>query len=161
MSANNELPHGFKLLALWGLVFVAVFLGVLAFQHHQEAMRLQLNAGRILLQREPDGHFHWRGKVNGVAVEFLVDTGATSTALPQALAEQAGLEREGAVQSQTAGGVVRGYRSRADIALVGGISAVRLPVTVLPELSAPLLGMDLLGKLRFSQHDGMLSIEPP
>ena len=161
MSTNTELPHGLKLLALWGLVFIGVFLGVLGFQHHQEAARFQVNAGRILLQRGPDGHFHWRGEVNGVPTEFLVDTGATSTALPQALAEQAGLEREGTVQSQTAGGVVRGYRARADIALVGGVSAVRLPVTVLPDLAGPLLGMDLLGKLRFSQHDGVLSIEQP
>jgi predicted aspartyl protease len=31
---------------------------------------------------------------------------------------------------------------------------------VLPALSAPLLGMDVLGKLQFSQADGVLRLQP-
>ena len=61
----------------------------------------------------------------------------------------------------TAGGVVQGWRGRATIELQGGVRAERLSVTVLPELGAPLLGMDLLSKLRVVQQDGVLSIEAP
>ena len=107
-----------------------------------------------------DGHYHWPGRVNGVAVEFLVDTGATATALPLALAGRAGLEGEGRVRSSTAGGEVKGTLSRADIELDGGIQVQRLRVTVLPALAAPLLGMDVLSKMRWSQHDGVLRLEP-
>lgn len=39
--------------------------------------------------------------------DFLVDTGASGTALPEALARQAGLQPEGEVRSHTAGGVVQ------------------------------------------------------
>jgi aspartyl protease family protein len=161
MNANKDLPHSLKLITIWLLITLAVFLGVKAYERSQQQSRIELHEGRILLQRGPDGHFHWRGQVNGLTVDFLVDTGATGTALPQALAERAGLVPEGQVRSHTAGGVVQGYRARADIALQGGVTAARLPVTVLPDLGAPLLGMDLLSKLRFTQQDGVLSIEAP
>ena len=60
----------------------------------------------------------------------------------------------------TAGGVVRGWVARADIELDGGVTAQRLRVTVLPRLDGPLLGMDVLSKMRFSQQGGVLRFEP-
>jgi aspartyl protease family protein len=99
--------------------------------------------------------------VNGVPVDFVVDTGATSTALPLALAKRAGLVGEGSMRSDTAGGSVEGRFARADVVLDGGVRAERLRVVVLPQLSVPLLGMDMLSKMRFSQHGGTLRIEPP
>jgi aspartyl protease family protein len=90
-----------------------------------------------------------------------VDTGATSTALPRALAERAGLVLEDTMRSSTAGGVVEGRLARADIALQGGVQADRLRVAVLPRLEAPLLGMDVISKLRLVQSDGVLTLELP
>lgn len=156
---NRDLPHSLKLTTIWLLIVAALFLGFKAFERNQQLSRITLQDGRIELQRGPDGHFHWRGSVNGVAVEFLVDTGATSTALPLALAQRAGLRPDGHISSNTAGGVVSGRTARADIELAGGLRAERLAVVVLPQLDAPLLGMDLLSKLRFQQQDGVLSIE--
>ena len=115
----------------------------------------------LFLKRAPDGHFHWPGRVNGMAVDFLVDTGATGTALPLALAQQAGLELEGAVRSSTAGGVVEGRLARADVVLQGGVVAERLRVAVLPRLSSPLLGMDVISRLRLTQSGGVLTLEVP
>lgn len=157
----SELPRGLKALTIWLLLGTAVFLGVLFMQRQQEATRVTLADGAIELKRGPDGHFHWPGAVNGVAVDFLVDTGATRTALPENLARLAGLQSEGTVRSATAGGTVQGWQSRADIRLSGGLQAERLPVTVLPGLGKPLLGMDLLSRLHFSQSDGVLRLEPP
>ena len=114
----------------------------------------------IELRRSADGHFHWPGSINGLALEFLVDTGATRSALPEALARRAGLTPLGRVQSSTAGGTVQGWSARADLQLQGGVRVQRLPITVLPALGSPLLGMDVLGQLRFSQSDGVLRIEP-
>lgn len=156
----NELPRSLKMATLWLLLGIAVFLGVQWWQAQQQRSLLRAEDGVIELRRSGDGHFHWPGTVNGVAVDFMVDTGATSTALPLALAERAGLRREGRVSSSTAGGMVIGEVARADIALEGGVQLQRLRVAVLPQLSHPLLGMDVLGKLHFSQRDGVLRLEP-
>jgi aspartyl protease family protein len=156
------MPQSLKLVTVWLLIATALFLAVQAVQHRAERSRFSFDAvsGRIELTRAPDGHFYWPGRVNGVAVNFLVDTGATSTALPLALAQQAGLALEGAVRSSTAGGVVDGRVARADVSLQGGVLAERLRVGVLPRLDAPLLGMDVISKLRLSQRDGVLTLEP-
>lgn len=157
----NELPRSLRHLTVWLLIGTAVFLAVLAWQDRARRPQLRTDGGAIELRRGPDGHFHWPGRVQGVAVDFLVDTGATRTALPRALAERAGLRAEGRAQSSTAGGVVQGFVTRADIELDGGVRASRHPVLVLPELQQPLLGMDVLSQLRFTQAGGVLRLEPP
>lgn len=157
----KELPHTLKLVTIWLLIGLAVFLSVKWWQHEHAQARFTLSSQAIELRRAADGHFHWPGRLNGAPVEFLIDTGATYTALPQRMAEQLGLERGEPVRSSTAGGVAIGYRTRVDLWLNGGVSAEQLRVTVLPGLEAPLLGMDVLGRLRFTQQDGVLRIEPP
>ncbi|WP_422018445.1 retropepsin-like aspartic protease family protein [Roseateles sp.] len=157
---HKELPHSLKLITIWLLVTLVLFLGFQAWEHQRAASRFQLAGGAIVLSRGDDGHFHWPGRVGNVAVDFLVDTGATVTALPQGLAERAGLKPLGAVRTQTANGAARGFIARADITLDGGVRADQLTVTVLPDLAAPLLGMDVLGRLHFSQKPGQLRIEP-
>ena len=157
------MPDSLKLATVWLLIGTALFVAVQAMQRQAERARFSFDSGtgRVTLQRANDGHFHWPGTVNGVAVDFLVDTGATSTALPFALADRAGLASEGSVRSSTAGGVVSGQWARADIALQGGVNAQSLRVTVLPRLQAPLLGMDVISKLRLTQSDGVLTLELP
>jgi aspartyl protease family protein len=151
-----------KLVTVWLLIGTAVFLAVQALQQRSERARFAFDdaSGRIELTRSRDGHFHWPGRVNGVAVDFLVDTGATGTALPAALAREAGLVLEGTLRSSTAGGVVEGRLARADVELQGGVRVDALRVAVLPQLEAPLLGMDVISKLRLSQHNGVLTLEP-
>ena len=151
-----------KLTTIWLLIGTVLFVAVQAMQHRAERARFSFDAvnGRIELKRAPDGHFYWPGRVNGVAVVFLVDTGATSTALPLALAQDAGLVLDGAVRSSTAGGMVDGNVARADVSLQGGVVAERLRVGVLPRLDSPLLGMDVISKLRLSQRDGVMTLEP-
>jgi len=157
----RELPRSFKLVTLWLLLGALVFVGVQAWQSQQQRARFSVEAvsGAIELRKAPDGHFHWPGTVNGIAVDFLVDTGATATAIPLALADRAGLVAEGTLQSSTAGGLVRGTLARADVALRGGVRVDRLRVAVLPQLESPLLGMDVLARMRFTQSDGVLRLE--
>ncbi len=157
----SDFPHTLKIVTVWGLLGVALFLGLQFWQAREQRTRFAIAAdGVIEIRRGPDGHYHWPGRVNDVAVDFLVDTGASSTALPLALAERAGLRAEGRVTSSTAGGTVHGTLARADIVLDGGVQAQRLRVAVLPELAAPLLGMDVLSQLHFSQSDGVLRLTP-
>ena len=157
----TEFPRTLKIVTVWLLLGVLLFLGLQAWQAQQQRMQFSTGGdGAIEIRRSADGHYHWPGRVNGVAVEFLVDTGATSTALPQALAQRAGLTAERGVTTSTAGGTVRGVLAQADIDLDGGVRAQRLRVTVLPGLSSPLLGMDVLSRLDLSQSDGVLRLKP-
>ena len=117
----TEFPRTLKHITLWLLLGTGVFLAVQAWQAQAQKSRFSSQGGVIELRRAADGHFHWPGRVNGVPVDFLVDTGATRTALPEALARAAGLVAEGRVQSATAGGVVTGWVGRADLQLQGGV----------------------------------------
>ena len=130
------------------------------WQHRAQQTRFQVSGGTLEIRRSNDGHYHWPGRINGRAVDFLIDTGATGTAIPASLARELGLESIGTVRSNTAGGVVTGQVVRADIELQGGVTALRLQVVALPQLgNSPLLGMDVLGKLHWQQRDGVLRIE--
>ena len=155
----SDVPRGLKHLTVWLLIGTALFLAVQAWQDRARRSAFSAEGGVIELRRAADGHFHWPGRVNGIEIEFLVDTGATRTALPQALAERAQLQAEAPAQSSTAGGVVQGHVARADLRLAGGVHAARLPVLVLPDLQRPLLGMDILSRLRFTQSGGVLRLE--
>jgi aspartyl protease family protein len=63
------------------------------------------------------------------------------------------------VRSSTAGGRVTGQAVRADLTLDGGVRVDRLRIVALPDLDGPLLGMDVLGRLRWQQRDGALRID--
>ncbi len=156
----TEFPRTLKIVTVWLLLGGLLFLGLQAWQAQQQRMQFSTGSdGAIEIRRSADGHYHWPGRVNGVAVEFLVDTGATSTALPQALAERAGLTAERRVTTSTAGGPVQGVVALADVDLDGGVRAQRLRVTVLPGLTSPLLGMDVLSRLDLTQSDGVLRLK--
>ena len=157
----TEFPRTLKHVTLWLLLGTGLFLALQAWQAQQRRSQFSAEGGVIELRRGSDGHFHWPGQVNGLALEFLVDTGATRSALPQALALAAGLVPGGGVRSSTAGGTVQGWTARADLQLGGGVRFDRLPITVLPALGSPLLGMDVLGKLQFNQQGGVLKLQAP
>ena len=155
----RDLPPWLKQATVWLLLALGVFLGVQAWLARQQATRFVVQGGSIEIQRSGDGHYHWPGRINGRAVEFLVDTGATSTAIPKRLARELGLQALGTVRSGTAGGVVQGEVVMADLDLEGGVRADRLRLTSLPNLDSPLLGMDVLGRLHWQQNAGLLRIE--
>lgn len=161
MSA--ELPRTFKVVTVWLLIGAALFLAIQwGLRLHQQT-RVRVDGEVLEIRRSADGHYHWPGQINEQPVDFLIDTGATTSAMSAALAQRLRLTVEGSVGAQTANGVTRGQRVRADVRLRGGVTAERLTLTALPGLDSapdqPLLGMDVLGKLRWSQHDGVLRLD--
>lgn len=156
----KELPGTVKVVTVWLLLGLGGYLGVSAWQAQQARSRFEVVGGRIELQRAPDGHYHWPGQVNGRAVDFLVDTGATRTAIPAALARELGLPVLDEVRSQTAGGEVAGQLVRAELTLQGGVQLRNARLVALPQLQAPLLGMDVLGRLNVRIAGQVLSVEP-
>ncbi len=160
MSAG-ELPRSLKIVTLWGLIGLGVFLSVQWWLRDRDRTLVTVQDQAVELRRGSDGHYHWPGTINGRAVDFLVDTGATSTAIPASLADALRLVPIGSVRSSTAGGPVTGQVVRVDITLEGGLAAQRLRVVALEGLQdRPLLGMDVLGRLHLAQRGGVLRIEP-
>ena len=157
---SNELPRTFKVVTIWLLLGVLVFVGIQWVLREQQQMRFRAEGDIIEIRRGPDGHYHWPGTINGRSVDFLIDTGATGTAISAALARKLDLQSIGQVQSSTAGGPVTGQVVRADVTLQGGVRAERLRLVALPQLAdRPLLGMDVLGRLHWQQRDGVMRID--
>ena len=153
-----ELPGWLKHATIWLLLALGLFLGVQTWQREQQATHWQVKGQVVEIRRGADGHYHWPGTLAGRPVDFLVDTGATGTAIPLALARELGLPEVGRTQSSTAGGVVQAAVVVGDLTLDGGLAVQRLRMGALPALDKPLLGMDVLGRLRWEQHDGVLRL---
>lgn len=108
------------------------------------------------------GHGYARGSVNGGALEFVVDTGATTVAVSEKMA--AALKLDGlpalTVKSQTANGLVTGKQVIADRVEVGSLVATAVPVVILPNLEGPaLLGMSFLGRFNVTLDEKSVVIE--
>lgn len=119
--------------------------------------------GGMTLYAEPDGHFHADGTINGLAVRFLVDTGATTIALSGAEASRLGIDyrkRGQAGYASTAGGVVRMYAIKLDAVQVGPITLYNVDAGVL-EGNFPreaLLGMSFLSRLDMKRDGERLEL---
>jgi aspartyl protease family protein len=94
------------MVAVWLAVAAALYAGVSWWQAQQRSAfkPYTLGPGTLVIPRGPDGHFRVQGEVNGVPVRFLVDTGASTVSISDALAERAGLRGGRAVTFQTANG---------------------------------------------------------
>ena len=111
----------------------------------------------VRLQPNRQGHYVFTGKINGQAVDFLVDTGATQVALPASVAQRLHLPRLGDTLFNTANGVSRGYLTRLDTLQIGDILLTDVRAGVAPNMNGMvLLGMSALKQLEFSQSDEQL-----
>jgi aspartyl protease family protein len=104
------------------------------------------------------GHFVASGVIDGQAVEFLLDTGASAVAIPAAVAERLGLKRGEPVSLLTAGGHSEGFRTRLASLSLGDIQLHDVPALIAPDYPGDqvLLGMSALRQLEFTQRDGTL-----
>jgi len=87
-----ELPGTLKVATVWMVIGVALFLGISWWQDSERQSLITVGAGVVEIRRSADGHYHWRGRIDGREVDFLVDTGATGTAIPKRLADALGPE---------------------------------------------------------------------
>jgi len=112
-----------------------------------------------------DGHYWLRAEVNGVAADFLVDTGATLTAVNSNLAEEAGLKaRRGGIpiELQTANGAVAAQLSTIDELRFGNVAARGTDAVIAANLGdTNVIGMNVLSRLRsWRVEDGTLVLVP-
>lgn len=109
------------------------------------------------LYSNAQGHFIGDCQINGAALKFLVDTGATTVALNSGDAKFANIDYKRGEQMQvsTANGVVTAYRVTIANLKIGGITLSQVDASVLEGGSPPivLLGMSALSRLDMKRAD--------
>jgi aspartyl protease family protein len=129
-------------------------------QHYRGAAPSSDRA-QIVLAAGPGGHFVADGAVNGNPVRFLVDTGATSIALPARDADRLGLDfRKGQRGiSQTAAGPVTVYRVNLDSVRLGDIELKSVDAIVIEQgLDIALLGMTFLNRVEMKRDGSTMTL---
>ncbi len=115
------------------------------------SLDVNLLYGQAAVPRDDDGHFWANSNVNGRIIRFMVDTGASTVALPRAEAIRLGLSPETFVFDQpvrTANGEVKAARVMLASVEVGSIRVENVEALIVNEgLDTPLLGMSFLGRL--------------
>lgn len=114
----------------------------------------------VVLTRNRQGHYLANGEINGVAVTFMLDTGATAVALGPELARKVGVVAGQPVVTRTANGSVRGYRTTLESVKLGNIEQADVPATVSPGLDGMqvLLGMSFLRHLELIQRGETMTL---
>lgn len=116
--------------------------------------------------KDGTGMFRTVGSINGMPVNFLVDTGATSVAMNSNVAKRVGIDYIVSGQPmmvQTAQGVTRAWRVKLKRIRVGQIELSNIDAGVL-EGGYPvevLLGMSFLGKLKVEHQGEVMIMQTP
>ena len=113
----------------------------------------------------PDGHFWVEGSVNGTPTRFLIDSGASVTALSVASARAAGLNFDlntPGVSMLTANGKIAAQRSSIATLILGPIRASDLDIVVSPAFGeVNVIGMNMLSRLEsWGVQDGEMVLTP-
>lgn len=150
-------PSSFKVITVWLLVGTCIFLGWSWWEREEKLSQtksvLTANGAGLQIERARDGHYHVVAQINNQAVPFLLDTGATSTAISAKVADKLNLTADGQVTVSTANGMTQARTARVDLRINNLVSVSNLRVTILPDLGGDgLLGMDVLGKLTMTQE---------
>ncbi|MGV3628446.1 MAG: retropepsin-like aspartic protease family protein, partial [Betaproteobacteria bacterium] len=116
----------------------------------------------VTLTADERDHYQTLGQDNGGTVQFLVDTGATSIALPSADARRLGINYLNGQRgfTQTANGRAVAYRITLDTVKVGDITLHAVEAVVLEGdgLKIALLGMSFLNRTEMKRDGQALTL---
>lgn len=166
---NRNFGRVMKMSISWGLIFLATIAAVglwddtsRSFSPRQAVLE---DGARIEVPRDPSGHFNLVVDVNGVPVDFLVDTGATDVVLTMQDAARVGLDPQNLAfigSARTANGTVRTASATVDSLSIGSLSFDRARVSVNGgDMDQSLLGMSFLSRIgRLEMTGNMLVLEP-
>ncbi|MGB5724483.1 MAG: TIGR02281 family clan AA aspartic protease [Parasphingorhabdus sp.] len=180
-SALFSRRMGFAEIIRTALAWVAIFaVFIVGFSYQNEILAVwnrvsgevsganeQLVVGDTLrIRQSADGHFWANATVNALPVRFLIDSGATTTAMTLQTARSAGIEISGSpfpVILTTANGSVEAQRGTIQSLQIGSMVAKDLPVVVAEEFGdSNVIGMNLLSQLKSWRVEGReMILEPP
>ena len=116
----------------------------------------------IRLAAGPGGHFVTSGSINGRAVRFLVDTGATHIAMSETVARSIGLDYAKGERgvANTANGQVVAHRVSLGEVRVGDVTVYNVTATVVPApMDMVLLGNSFLTRFQMRRDADIMVLE--
>jgi len=117
---------------------------------------------RIVLHAVTHGHFATQGQINGAAVRFMVDTGASYVALGAPDAQRLGLSLHTAtpVVLGTANGATQAWRVKLNAVRIAGVTVHEVDAVVLPNpMPYVLLGNSYLTRFQMSRTNDQLVLQ--
>lgn len=161
-SQDNTYKFGQLSLFLFWIVIIG--LGTYAFYVHAQKKKTpaseigQNGERRVTLTSSHYGHYIANGKINGVDVTFMLDTGASGVSIPAHIAEKIGLKKGHETYSSTANGTIRVFNTLLNSVSLGDIQLRNVSGSINPyvEDDEILLGMTFLRRLEWQQKDGKL-----
>ena len=114
--------------------------------------------GVLVIKQSGNGHYFLNGTINGKALTFVVDTGASSVALPREVAMSAQIYCRDKILVQTANGSASACTAIIPQLKFGPFLIKNAPATISPNLGQPLLGMSVLQQFRIEQDQGEMRI---
>ena len=125
----------------------------------------RVEGGETRIPMGPDGHFWVNAEVNGQERRFLVDTGATLTALSVSTAREAGIEPAElgrTIMLQTANGAAPAKLASIGQIRFGNVVARDLDAVIAPGIGETnVIGMNLLSRLASWRVEGQTLILVP
>jgi aspartyl protease family protein len=158
MSRREPIAKLLTMALAWVAIFAAGFIlftfrdnfGWVAQRLRAEAIGTPVVEGSTTrIPMAIDGHFWVEGRVNGVPVKFLVDSGATMTTIDRATAARAGVPVSPQADQfvRTGNGIIRVATGRARDLEIGGISRHDVGLQVADHDELNVLGMNYLSSL--------------
>lgn len=99
-----------------------------------------------------DGHYYLEGSINGVPIQFMIDTGATYVSVSEEFARKARLPEGITGYFSTANGAVEGKIVKGQVIEAEGFRATGLSVAVMPLGGKKgLLGQNFLRRFEVTQ----------
>jgi aspartyl protease family protein len=120
------------------------------------------STGRIVLPADHGGHFFGQGSINGQAVQFMVDTGASTVSIGASDAERMGLNsRSGrSVNISTANGAAQGWRLTLRSVRLGDVEVFDVDAVVSPQpMPFVLLGNSYLNRFQMKRDNDQMILE--
>ena len=169
------LGQSLRMFAGWVLIFLAAFvaftlkddflaLGKRVIAESRGEGQVVVAGKEMRIRKSLDGHFWVNGEINGRKIRFLIDSGATVTSISTGTAAAAEIVPSGGFPAlvQTANGVVRVQRGRAERLKVGTIERRNLAVHI-SEAFGPMnvLGMNFLSSLSGWSVEGQWLVLKP
>ncbi len=118
-------------------------------------------AREVVIPAGPGGHFVVGGAINGRAVQFMVDTGATYVALGVADADRLGLDWKNGQRgmAQTANGNAPAYLINVSSLRVGEVELANVGVVVVPAaMPGVLLGNSALSRFQMRRDADVMRL---
>src|SRR3982751_2729642 len=141
----------FQKLALLAVVGAGVAIGLLWPTSQRSTAAPAAQGGtEVLIERSSDHHYYADASVNGQSVHFMIDTGASETALTEADARAVGLPIDPSkyeVIGDGASGMVRGQYVQLKSIDLNGIRQQDAQAVIVPGAAVSLLGQPFLEKV--------------